>query len=237
MLKVLMIVCVLIVLTDAHEEPLKCHQLSKRQVQHSCVLSPESTEGPYYIPHQKIRSNVTEGKPGLPLELNLVINDATNCKRLANVVVDIWQCDAMGHYSGIVEGRPVRGRQRKPTNNSTFLRGRQITNENGEVTFHTIYPGWYLGRTAHIHIEVFADGERKHTGQLYFPDEISRQVATNMKPYSSQRSKLGTNAQDFIFQRDQGLKTTLKIIGAEKSRWWSSNRAGLRASLVIGIKA
>ncbi len=98
-----------------------------------CVLTPEQTEGPYYIPNEKVRRNITEGKPGAPLTLRLAVVDASTCKPIKGAAVDIWHCDAGGVYSGFGQG----------SGNRTFLRGIQKTDAEGIAIFRTIYPGWY----------------------------------------------------------------------------------------------
>ncbi len=74
----------------------------------------------------------------------------------------------------------------KPDNNMTFLRGVQVTNASGTTEIDTIYPGWYQGRTTHIHVRVhlggmtadgrYQSGHISHTGQIFFPDEITDRV-------------------------------------------------------------
>src|SRR5664280_3272100 len=104
----------------------------------SCVLTPELTEGPYYISGEKVRRVITEGRPGAPLSLALTVVDASTCKPVKGASVDIWHCDALGVYSG------VQG------NIGTFMRGVQRTDASGLVRFTTVYPGWYNGRAVHI---------------------------------------------------------------------------------------
>src|SRR5207247_1042724 len=87
----------------------------------SCVLAPEQTEGPYYIADEKLRRNITEGKPGTPLTLNLRVVEASTCKAIKGAVVDIWHADASGVYSGFGQG----------SSNRTFLRGIQKTDAAG----------------------------------------------------------------------------------------------------------
>src|SRR5436305_381668 len=89
----------------------------------------------------KLRRNITEGRPGTPLTLRLRVVDASTCKPIKNAAVDIWHCDALGAYSGFGAGSGSR----------TFMRGVQRTDANGFATFQTVYPGWYQGRTVHIH--------------------------------------------------------------------------------------
>src|SRR5439155_26423500 len=68
----------------------------------SCVLTPEVTEGPYYLPLHLVRRDITEGRPGTPLQLDLQVVNATTCKPMAGAAVDIWHADASGTYSGVV---------------------------------------------------------------------------------------------------------------------------------------
>ncbi len=124
----------------------------------TCVLAPEQTEGPFYVDTKLIRRNITEGKPGMPLTLVLTVVDATSCRPIRGAVVDIWQADATGTYSA-VQGTP-----------GTALRGLQTASGSGAATFDTIYPGWYPGRTPHVHVKVHAGDAVVHTGQLYFDE-------------------------------------------------------------------
>src|SRR5437588_838015 len=110
----------------------------------SCVLTPEMTEGPYYISGEKLRRKITEGRPGTRLDLHLSVVDATSCRPIAGAVVDIWHADAGGVYSGFGAGASSR----------TFMRGVQKTDKTGLAVFRTVYPGWYQGRTVHIHVKV-----------------------------------------------------------------------------------
>src|SRR5881398_1010777 len=96
----------------------------------SCILTPEQTEGPYYIAKEKLRRNITDGRPGTPLTLRLAVVDAKTCRPIKGAVVDIWHCDASGIYSGFGAGRASR----------TFMRGLQRTNAQGIATFKTVYP-------------------------------------------------------------------------------------------------
>lgn len=181
----------------------------------TCVLSPEQTEGPYYIPREKIRSNITEHRPGIPLKLRIAVIDASTCKPLRNAAVDIWHCDAGGIYSGFVAastgGAPGGGSG--PTDKNTFLRGVQFTNGKGICQFETVYPGWYRGRTVHIHVKVHlgsAVGHEVHTGQLYFSDSLTARVYQR-PPYRSRAAARDTfNSTDGIYQSG-GRQSTLSV--------------------------
>ena len=165
----------------------------------SCVLTPEQTEGPYYIAGEKLRRNITEGRPGVPLLLRLHVVDASTCKPIAGAAVDIWHADALGAYSGFGAG----------TKSRTFMRGIQKTDANGLARFRTVYPGWYQGRTVHIHVKVHAAGNVVHTGQLYFPDPLTDRVFRR-KPYSRRPSRTTRNASDFVFAQG-GRRSMLSV--------------------------
>jgi protocatechuate 3,4-dioxygenase beta subunit len=165
----------------------------------TCVLTPEQTEGPYYIAGEKVRRNITEGRPGTPLTLRLTVVDSRTCKPITGATVDIWHCDAAGEYSGFGAGRASR----------TFMRGIQRTNASGVATFKTVYPGWYPGRTVHIHVKVHVRGDVIHTGQLYFPDRVTDAVYRRA-PYSRRPSRETRNADDSLFG-DGGRRSLLRL--------------------------
>jgi protocatechuate 3,4-dioxygenase beta subunit len=163
-----------------------------------CVLTPEQTEGPYYIPKEKVRRNITDGRPGTPLTLRLQVVSASTCKPIKGAAVDVWHADAAGVYSGFGHG----------AGNRTFMRGIQRTNAKGIAIFRTVYPGWYMGRTVHIHVKVHLGGRVVHTGQLYFPDALTDTVY-KQAPYSSRASRDTRNATDFVF-RNGGKRSMLR---------------------------
>jgi len=153
-----------------------------------CVLTPELTEGPYYIAGEKIRRDIREGHPGTPLTLRLTVLNASTCKPIKGAAVDIWHADAAGNYSGFGNGASSR----------TFMRGIQKTDANGLATFLTVYPGWYQGRAVHIHVKVHVGGQVVHTGQLFFPDGVTA-TAYKVAPYTRRPGPDMLNAQDSIF--------------------------------------
>jgi protocatechuate 3,4-dioxygenase beta subunit len=165
----------------------------------SCVLTPEQTEGPYYIAGEKLRRDVTEGRPGVPLLLRLRIVDASTCRPVKGAAVDIWHADALGVYSGFGSGSA----------NRTFMRGIQKTDATGLVRFRSVWPGWYQGRTVHIHVKVHVAGNVVHTGQLYFPDSITDKVFRR-KPYNRRPKRTTRNANDFVFAQG-GKRSMLRV--------------------------
>ena len=166
----------------------------------SCVLAPEQTEGPFFTENDKVRRNVREGRPGAPLTLRTTVVDVSACKPIRAAAVDIWHCDAGGTYSGFAQ---------EGTEGRTFLRGIQRTNRAGLAVFDTIYPGWYDGRTVHIHVRVYLGGDVVHTGQLYFPDSFTDAVYRRA-PYNRRPNRTVRNASDAIF-RNGGSRSMLKV--------------------------
>lgn len=171
----------------------------------SCMVRPEQTEGPYFVDERlnrsDIRSDPTDGqiKPGTPLALTLLVSrlGAGDCQPLAGAQVDIWHCDALGIYSDVRDpGFNTIGQK--------FLRGYQITDARGEVRFVTLYPGWYAGRTVHIHIKIrTAPVSRRSfefTSQLYFDDRLTDRVHADL-PYAAKGPHNARNPYDRIFRR------------------------------------
>jgi len=186
-----------------------------------CVLTPEAVEGPFYFDPKPVRADITEGKQGARLKLTLQVVDAKDCAKLERARVDIWHSDALGAYSGYAR------QETGSTKGETFLRGTQFTDADGQVSFATIYPGWYPGRTPHIHFKVLLDANSLITGQLYFPDAVTERIYATLPPYRERKGERDTlNANDFIF-RDQGGAETLVRIDEDGGRYG--------ASLVIGV--
>jgi protocatechuate 3,4-dioxygenase beta subunit len=180
----------------------------------SCVLTPELTEGPYYIGGEKIRRDIRDGHPGTRLTLQLSIVNAATCKPIKGAAVDIWHADAAGNYSGFGAGAASR----------TFMRGIQKTDANGVATFTTVYPGWYQGRAVHIHVKVHVGGAVVHTGQLFFSDTLTDKVYT-AAPYASRGSRDMRNAQDSIFVNG-GKKSVLRV---------TKSGAGYVGAIALGV--
>jgi protocatechuate 3,4-dioxygenase beta subunit len=182
--------------------------------QGTCVVRPEQTEGPYFVDERLNRTDVrvdpSNGSVSAGALLRLVFNvqqtDGLTCAPLPGALVDIWQCDADGTYSDVVDGMfDTRGRK--------YLRGYQVTDAAGRAEFVTIYPGWYPGRTVHIHFKVRTDPDAvrgtEFTSQLYFDDALTDAVFTQ-PPYSAKGSRSTRNAQDGIY-RAGGAQLTLNV--------------------------
>lgn len=178
----------------------------------TCVLTPEATEGPYYLNIDQVRTNITEGRPGTPLDLVLTVMDVAGCKPVKAAAVDIWQRDAAGVYSGVSGDRAM------------FLRGTQVSDASGLARFATIYPGSYPGRTVHIHVKVHVGGQDTYTGQLYFDDAVS-DVVFKSAPYNL-TTRRGRNTDDGIY-RQSGAASTLAL---------TAKGTGFVGALTLGIR-
>jgi protocatechuate 3,4-dioxygenase beta subunit len=182
----------------------------------SCVLAPELTEGPFYIPNEKVRRNIREGERGIPLALQLGVVRSSDCKPITGAAVDIWHADAGGNYSGF--GSDGAGSR-------TFLRGIQRTDAKGIARFDTIYPGWYQGRAVHIHVKVHVSGNVVHTGQLFFDDALTDAVFRRT-PYSARPDRDTRNRTDSIFN-DGGRRSMLRV---------ARRGTGYHGSISMGVR-
>ena len=161
-----------------------------------CSLTRQAAEGPYYLASSPERSDIAEGRRGLPLRLSLRVIEAGSCSAVPGARVEIWHADAAGCYSGF----QAQGDERDvSTVGHKFMRGSQSTDDDGAVSFTTVYPGWYAGRTPHIHVKVFAGRKAIVTGQLYFPDDFSEIVFATVAPYNTRKRRRDTtNARDLV---------------------------------------
>jgi protocatechuate 3,4-dioxygenase beta subunit len=167
-------------------------------------VTPKQTEGPFFVDERLSRSDIrvdpSDGsvKAGVPLSLTFHVSavGSAGCNPLSGAIVDIWQCDAVGAYSAVNE----RGSE---TAGKNFLRGYQVTETNGSTQFTTIYPGWYPGRTVHIHFKIRANAKsgksQELTSQLYFDDVLTDRVHAQA-PYAGKGQRAIKNQQDGLFR-------------------------------------
>jgi protocatechuate 3,4-dioxygenase beta subunit len=225
----------------------------------SCALNAEQEEGPYYINDEHLRRDITEGKPGVPLTLRIALVDSKRCAPLANAALDIWHCDASGVYSGFTAnspdgfgGPPGRGPggpggpggpppnfgpggggppPMRQTDTKRFLRGVQVTNDQGVVEFATVYPGWYFGRAIHIHLKAHLGGHVAHTGQLFFPEDVTADVA-KLEPYAKRLNVHRTKqSEDNIFETEHGSESMVTLTRLKKG----SNADGFLATVTLAV--
>ncbi len=196
----------------------------------ACVVRPELEEGPFFVDHQLNRSDLRTDpvsgavSTGLPLALTLNLSRAdAGCTPLPGAVVDLWHCDARGVYSGVSgPGQPPQG------NGGKALRGYQVSDAQGTVRFTTIYPGWYQGRTVHIHFKIRTaaapTGAHEFTSQLFFDDALTDRIH-KAAPYASHGPRDTTNRTDGVF-----------AAGGESMLLGPVEKAGgLAASFALGV--
>lgn len=174
----------------------------------ACVVTPEQTEGPYFVDERLNRSDIrvdpSDGsvRAGVPLTLGLHISSvgSAGCTPVVGAIVDVWHCDAAGVYSDATDPS-------FRTVGKKFLRGYQVTDANGSVQFTTIYPGWYPGRTVHIHFKVRANDKsgrgQELTSQLYFDDALTDRIHAQ-SPYAGKGPRTVKNHRDGLFRSGGG---------------------------------
>lgn len=196
-----------------------------------CIVRPEQTEGPYFVDEKlnrsDIRSDPSDGssRAGVPLQLKFQVSQVSgkSCLPLKGAIVDIWHCDAQGVYSDVSD-------RSFNTVGQKFLRGYQVTDSNGNAQFTTIYPGWYPGRTVHIHFKIRTGDDAgqsyEFTSQLYFDDAVTDQIHTQAL-YASKGQRTQRNTNDGIFRNggDQLLLIPTK------------NNQGYTATFNIGLQS
>ena len=183
----------------------------------ACTLTPELTIGPYFVDERLERSDIRGGSTlpfiadAVPLYLTINATSATTtgCPALAGVQIDVWHCHAGGLYSD----EAANG-----TTGETWLRGYQTTDANGNVTFTTIYPGWYSGRTIHIHVmaryyDNTGNTTYEFTTQLFFDDATSDLVVANY-PYNTRGDRTTTNQNDGIYDSSMLLDLAVNSDGS-----------------------
>ena len=160
-----------------------------------CLLTPETTAGPYYLDPELVRADITEGRPGAPLRLVLQVVDE-DCRPVEGARVDVWHCDAAGNYSGFARQGSDRARD---TRGETFMRGTQFADARGVAGFATIWPGWYRGRTPHVHYKVFLDERDAADQPALLPRRRQRGgLPRGAVPRRAPRAQDTTNASDGI---------------------------------------
>jgi protocatechuate 3,4-dioxygenase beta subunit len=195
----------------------------------TCVMTPQLTEGPYFVDERLNRSDIRVDpstgivSAGVPLMLTLRVSQIANnaCSALAGAIVDIWHCDAGGVYSD------------EAAMNSTgkrFLRGYQVTDSSGQLQFTTIYPGWYPGRAVHIHFKVrnalTSSASQQLTSQWFFDDALTDSVHAQ-SPYSAKGRRDTRNANDGIY--NQGGSSLVLALTPSGSGYAGSFDLALRA--------
>lgn len=156
----------------------------------SCTITPSNVQGPFWQDLALMRQDISEGLAGFPVTLIIQVIDSSTCSPVSGAVVDIWHDSPDGRYSGF---------QSEGTLGLTFLRGIQVTGPTGLVRFETVYPGWYTGRTPHIHLKVNPTSSTELTTQLYLDDGISERLFALVPPYDARGVSPTNNSTDAFY--------------------------------------
>ncbi|CAF1419972.1 unnamed protein product [Adineta ricciae] len=210
-----------------------------RRATSTCILTPETTEGPYSWNTTLMRQNISEDRLGIPFRLYATVMNINTCEPIVNAAIEIWHCDALGIYSHFIQASS--NTQNPKSDNSTYLRGMQLTNASGVATFDTIYPGWYTGRATHIHVRVhlngvyvtstgyYSDGSLVKTGQLFFNDSLTDLVA-QQSPYSTHTITRTLNNVDTIYQSSSITLMAIQYVNSA-----SGISSGFITSVTLGV--
>ncbi|KAF9793388.1 Intradiol ring-cleavage dioxygenase [Thelephora terrestris] len=203
----------------------------------TCLTSPEVVEGPYYVNNEMVRQDVRESQKGVTLVMDFGVMDTSTCTPINNAFVEIWHANATGSYGGY------------STNNfdssETFLRGGWYTDSNGIAELTTVYPGYYTGRTPHVHIMVRTNwtesangtlvshsGSLVHIGQMFFNESWNDEVFAT-SPYTEDKNDRTLNSQDSIlssaFQSGYNAYTSLQYLNG------NDLSGGLVGYLTLGV--
>lgn len=190
-----------------------------------CVVTSAQTLGPCRTSGVPVRKDVTEGVAGLPTRISLRLVEAESCEPIEGADVEIWHTSADGVYSG--EAASMCNRDDADARSASFLRGRQISDENGVVSFLTVYPGWYPGRAVHVHLRILVEDRELLVSQLLFDDALSDLVYEGHPDYAGRPQRNTMNGGDSVFSSGEA---TQFIFDFEKL-----DPGVLQASYTIGL--
>ncbi|KAH7146958.1 Intradiol ring-cleavage dioxygenase [Dactylonectria estremocensis] len=211
----------------------------------SCVLTPEVTQGPYYVAGEYVRESLVEDQGGLDIVLDYQVIDVDTCEPIPDVYLEMWHCNSTGVYSGIIASG--NGDSTDETNiDNTWLRGIQLTDEDGVAQFESIFPGHYTGRTTHIHILIHtnatllanqtlgSDNYASHVGQAFFDQDLITEVEL-LAPYNTNTQDVTTNDDDSILSEEVATDGVDPVM--EYTLLGDSVSDGLFAWLAFGINS
>lgn len=178
------------------------------------VATPTVTERPFFVDENLNRLNLLSGTTrttiinGIPFTVTFTLYalSGTTATPLEGAHVDLWHCDTIGVYSDEASGSI----QSENTVGQTWLRGYQVTDSSGVVSFQTIYPGWYTGRTIHFHVKIRTydsanNKTHEFTTQMFFDDTVSDEVQT-VSPYRTGRTVYNSNDNVYSVSQADGTK-------------------------------
>jgi protocatechuate 3,4-dioxygenase beta subunit len=192
-----------------------------------CVVTLAKTRGPCHTNQVPIRQDVTEGVTGLPMRISLRLVDAGNCTPIRNADIEIWHADVRGVYSG--RAAAMCNPENPAAQHAGFLRGRQVTDADGVVNFLTVYPGWYAGRTPHIHLRIVVAQREVLITQLLFDDALNEMVYRDHPDYARRPRHSTTNRGDMMFSASEIERFSFDVEKLDGGL--------LQATYTVGLKA
>ena len=194
----------------------------------NCTVTAAQTLGPCHVNGVPVRQDVSEGRPGLPMRIAFRLVNAGDCRPTEGADIEIWHTDHRGIYSGR-EAAAMCTLDDKEAIEGLAFRGRQSTGADGVATFLSAYPGWYSGRTIHIHCRIVTAGRELLVSQIYFDDNLSDIIFGQHPDYAGRPVRDTRNDDD-------------NLIPAENSRDYvfdfeKLDSGVLSASITIGVEA
>lgn len=188
----------------------------------ACTLYPSQTIGPCYADGPMMRQDISDGLTGLPMRLSFLLVGKDGCAPISNATIDIWHSGSQGIYSAYATGTTCNPGM-DDVKSKMFCRGVQTTNESGRVDFSSVFPGWYRGRTIHVHFTVRLNGKEAVTSQLYFDDALVDEILAQGE-YKARGKRDTNNTKDGIFKSggataDQVVMSTAKRADGVLHAW------------------
>jgi protocatechuate 3,4-dioxygenase beta subunit len=195
----------------------------------TCVLTPEVGEGPFYFDPALMRSDIRDGLPGVPIRIRMQVLAEASCVPIADARVDLWQADAVGLYSGYTRQRGTGAVPASTVAGQTWLRGTQRSNGEGEVSFLTLFPSWYVGRTPHIHFKILLGDNEVVASQIFFPEEFNQEILTGWDPYREHAHRQDTRNDNDTFLRGRTGGVFCEVAHAD-------DEARFRGTLTVAVR-
>lgn len=162
----------------------------------ACQLTCTATLGPCHVEAPE-RQDISEALTGLPTRMSFQVLKADGCTPVAGAVVEVWHTNLAGIYSAFPMGS-LCNPSGEDVAAARFCRGHQKTDAQGRVDFHTVFPGWYSGRTVHVHLKVVLDGRAFVVTQLVFDDALTDEIYQQHPEYKSRSNRDTRNSNDRV---------------------------------------
>jgi hypothetical protein len=201
----------------------------------SCDVIRTEIAGPFVIlPGQMaatFRTDMREEQPGQLHRMKFRVLRNTDCTPIENAEVSAWHCNVDGNYSGYnTSGHIVLN-----ATGQNWLRGRALTDANGEVEFTTIFPGWYPGRVTHVHLQVKINGTSVKITQFTYPQE-EKNIIHSLAPYTNWGLDPVAASSDGSFADGTAGQVASLTFNEENQSWDSFLELAVPDLVVLGVK-